>query len=64
MRPGQVIYCRYEGCEEQYIVVSGDLPDQCPSCARKGLWTTERPFVLNANDKRFLKSIRVKAVED
>jgi hypothetical protein len=65
------IYCRH--CDFLYIEVEGMRPLVCPYCAKTAKWS-ETPraddptvpqveYVVNSNDKRFLRSIRIKPDE-
>lgn len=56
-------------CAVGYASVAGDLPKVCPRCDQETVWTTLAPqsarsydWVLNVNDKRFLRSLRIEAV--
>lgn len=63
---GGIIYCKR--CGDGYGSV-GERPKMCPSCLQKADWTEtpptsptpKRPFKLNVNDRRFLRSIRISA---
>lgn len=55
------LYCTF--CEAGYAVV-GVIPTTCPACGRETKWVTDLkpwPFPLSVMDKKFLRSIRIKA---
>lgn len=56
MRQGQIVFCR--SCFVGYAVC-GELPKVCPRCEAEARWTTEPPYHLTENDKRFLHSIKI-----
>lgn len=55
-------WCRLCGASHTQCT-SVDLPGACPACREPAFWTTEPmprvPYVLEANDRRFLKAIRI-----
>lgn len=69
------LYCRWAKCGQRYESIAGRYAPICPGCGRVARWSTTpgrtvqewklgdplRPFELNANDARFLKSIRIQA---
>lgn len=72
MALGRTIYCRYGDCGEAYLSIAGYRPAVCPKCNRSAQWSTIAPFVaihpypdptkpydINLNDARFLRSIKV-----
>ena len=62
----RLLYCRK--CAHQHQSIAGDQPNFCPACDQPAHWTTEpvpkRPWDLNANDKRFLKGIKIMSNND
>ena len=66
MTSGQPYWCRL--CATRFKHFGGELPKTCPECEQAGHWSTEEVVKfddrLTANDRRFLKSIRVAANND
>lgn len=69
------IFCRHDDCDHSDLEEAGRRPAQCPGCRRVAAWTLEPKteatiiraaplgpqdeYQLSANDKRFLKSLRI-----
>jgi len=58
--PRVMLWC--QACEAGFGSV-GELPTACPSCLQFPNWSTLRPYRLSFNDRTFLKSIRIEAVD-
>lgn len=53
-----IVFC--QGCGVGYACV-GDLPPTCPKCdTPEPAWSSMRPLKLSANDRKFLKSLRIR----
>lgn len=67
----RLLFCRHEDCGRPYESHAGKIPPICPACHRSALWATEphTPTVdvaghaLTAQDRRFLKALRIQADE-
>lgn len=59
----RTVYCRR--CTTAYDSLAGMLPETCPACEAPALWSSEPvpvvSYVLNINDRRFLRAIRIDA---
>lgn len=69
-----VVFCRFPDCWHTYYLVASAIPTTCPGCSRQSnaletWWTITRPEgkptkgTISANDRRFLKSIRIQPWE-
>lgn len=67
------LFCRYDHCGYSCWVTAGMLPLICKGCKRSAKWNTEPvaprtseprvPYLISLNDKRFLRSLHIKADE-
>lgn len=62
----RTIWCRL--CKVKLEHVGGDLPTTCPECEQSAHWSAvevpQKDYVLNENDRLFLKSIRIASNND
>jgi hypothetical protein len=55
-----MLFCQQ--CDTGYGSL-GELPSSCQACKQFPDWTTIKPYRLSFNDRAFLKSIHIEAID-